>query len=83
MGNDEDRAAALFVQLAECFSVSRANDHRSMPAPRLSKIMGRNFGQQGRNLDALDLAAGQARVHVAVQIVARAQTHLRQIGTGP
>ena len=51
-----------------------------MPASGSSKIISSGiFGQQGRNLDALDLAAGQARVHVAVQIVARAQTHLRQI----
>ena len=40
------------------------------------------LGQQRGDLDALDLAAGQARVHVAAEIIPRAQADLRQVGTG-
>ena len=82
MGNDEDRAAALFVQLAECFRQSGERPQIDACLRLVKDHKPGIFGQQGRNLDALDLAAGQACVHVAVQIVARAQTYLRQIGTG-
>jgi hypothetical protein len=53
-----------------------------MPASGSSKIISSAAGQHGGDLNALDLAAGQARVHVPVQIVARAQAHLGEIRAG-
>ena len=44
-------------------------DHQTAPA-----------GQNGGDLDALDLAAGKGHVHLPVQIVVGAQAHLGQIG---
>ena len=41
----------------------------------------RVFGKNRRDLDALDLAAGKARIDVAVQIISGAKADLRQIRT--
>ena len=42
-------------------------------------------GQDGGDLDALDLAAGQGHVHLPVQVVVGAEAHLGQVvrSTGP
>ena len=41
----------------------------------------RVFRENGRDLDPLDLAAGQGSVHLAVQVIAGTQSHLCEIVT--
>ena len=42
----------------------------------------RAAGEHGRDLDALELAAGEAGVHFTVDIIPRAQADLGQVGAG-
>ena len=51
-----------------------------MPASGSSKIISSAVpGQDGGDLNALDLAAGEGDIHLPVQIVVGAQAHLGQV----
>ena len=81
MGDDNDGSAALVVQALEGLSQSGKRPQVDARFGFVEEHEAGVFGKNRRNLDALDLAAGQARVDVAAEIVARAQTDLRQIRT--
>ena len=74
VGDDEDGGLALALAAGWKVSVSLAKDHRSMPASGSSKISRPAVaGQNGGDLDALDLAAGEGGVHLPVYIIGGAQ----------
>ena len=76
---DDDHGGGAAAWICSKVSVSRAKLHRSMPASGSSKIISWLPGQNGGDLDALDLAAGEGHVHLPVQIVVGAQAHLGQV----
>ena len=82
MGDDDHRAVPPLVDLAEGLSESGEAPQVDAGLRLVQDHQRRLPGQDRGNLDALDLAAGQGRVHLAVEIIVGAQTHLRQKRAG-
>ena len=82
MRDDEDAAVDRLVHLLE-------HADEILEAPEVDAGLGfvedghlRAAGEHGRDLDALELAAGEAGIHFAVDIIPRTQADLGQIGAG-
>ena len=76
VGYDDDRRTRFLVQLTE-------GRGQTMEAPEVDPGFRfiedhdrRVFRENGRDLDPLDLAAGQGSVRLAVQVIAGTQSHL-------
>ena len=79
MGDDNNRSAALVVEPLERLCESGKRPEIDAGLGLVEEHEARVFGKNRRDLDALDLAAGEARIDVAREIVSRAKADLREI----
>src|SRR5699024_2063297 len=80
VGDDDDSTVVFLTHAAE--DIDQVVKAPQVDA-RFRLVKNRELGlarHDGCNLNALDLAAGQAGVYLAVDVVARAQAHPSQIG---
>ena len=81
MGDDNNRSAALVVEPLERLGQSGERPEIDTGFRLVEEHEARVFGKNRRDLDALDLATGKARIDIAVQIISGAKADLRQIRT--
>jgi len=81
VGDDEDGVLALALQQAEGLGQLGKGPQVDAGLRLVKDEQAAGAGQNGRDLDALDLAAGEGGVHLPVHIVGGAQADPVEIGT--